>query len=228
MRSRALPIAFAVILSILIVIGIIYSQKNKAGGGNDQQATTQPVLSQAGANPASVTSPTPSGSPAASQNPATAATAGAVDLTPDASGLSKATVVMTTTKGVIKFKFYTKDAPNTVNRMVELISKGFYNGLNFHRVVPGFVVQGGDPQGNGTGGSGTHLKAEFNDRHHLEGTVAMARASDPDSADSQFYICLAPQPSLDHSYTVFGQVIDGMDVVRKIQVGDKMTTVTIQ
>jgi cyclophilin family peptidyl-prolyl cis-trans isomerase len=227
MRSRALPIAFAVILSILIVIGIIYSQKNKSAAEN-QEASIQPVLTQPGAVPSVIPSATLGGSPIVSQSPVANASPGAIDLTPDASGLSKATVVMTTTKGVIKFKFYTKDAPNTVNRMVELISKGFYNGLTFHRVVPGFVVQGGDPQGNGTGGSGTKLKAEFNDRHHQEGSVAMARSQDPDSADSQFYICLAPQPSLDHHYTVFGQVIDGMDVVRNIQVGDKMTSVTVQ
>jgi peptidylprolyl isomerase len=218
MRSRALPIAFAVILSILIVIGIIYSQKNKSAAEN-QEASIQPVLTQPGAVPSVIPSATLGGSPIVSQSPVANASPGAIDLTPDASGLSKATVVMTTTKGVIKFKFYTKDAPNTVNRMVELISKGFYNGLTFHSVVP---------QGNGTGGSGTKLKAEFNDRHHQEGSVAMARSQDPDSADSQFYICLAPQPSLDHHYTVFGQVIDGMDVVRNIQVGDKMTSVTVQ
>ncbi|OFZ78528.1 MAG: hypothetical protein A2583_05420 [Bdellovibrionales bacterium RIFOXYD1_FULL_53_11] len=135
---------------------------------------------------------------------------------------------MNTTKGFIKFKFYPKDAPNTVKRMIELINQKFYNGLAFHRVVPGFVIQGGDPLGNGTGGSGQRLKAEFNDRRHIEGTVAMARAADPDSADSQFYIALGTQPHLDRSYTVFGQVIDGLDAVRKIQPGDKMTAVHIE
>jgi cyclophilin family peptidyl-prolyl cis-trans isomerase len=219
MRSKALPIAFAILLSILIVVGIVYSQKNRISPESSQIPISQAVPS---AVPSGSASPAPSGSPAV------APSNGVVDLTPDASGLSKSTVIMTTTQGVIKFKFYTKDAPMTVNRIVELISKGFYNGLTFHRVVPGFVIQGGDPQGTGSGGSGTKLKAEFNERHHLEGTVAMARAMDPDSADSQFYICLAPQPRLDHQYTVFGQVIDGMDVVRKIAVGDKMTSVTIQ
>ena len=123
----------------------------------------------------------------------------AVDLTTDSSGLSKSTVVMTTTKGVIKYKFYSKDAPKTVARMVELIQQGFYNGLTFHRVVPGFVIQGGDPVGNGTGGSGQKLPAEFNERRHVEGTVAMARSSDPNSADSQFYISLGTHPHLDRS-----------------------------
>jgi peptidylprolyl isomerase/peptidyl-prolyl cis-trans isomerase B (cyclophilin B) len=150
------------------------------------------------------------------------------DLTVDAQGLSKATVKITTPHGVIKYKFYTNDAPNTVKRMVELIQQGFYNGLTFHRVIPGFVAQGGDPNGNGTGGSGQKLKAEFNQRKHVDGTLAMARAADPNSADAQFYICLGPQPHLDNSYTVFGQVIEGMDAVRKLQVGDKMTSVTIE
>ena len=152
----------------------------------------------------------------------------AIDLNTDENGLSKSTVVITTTQGVIKYKFYSKDAPKTVARMVELINQGFYNGLSFHRVVPGFVIQGGDPIGNGTGGSGQKLAAEFNQRRHIPGTVAMARAQDPNSADSQFYISLGTHPHLDRSYTVFGQVTEGQDVAQKIQVGDKMTSVTIQ
>ena len=224
MRSRALPIAFAVLLSILIVVGVLYNRRNQENSAdNGQTAISQTATTNAVATAAS---PDPSAVPSA--NPSLAAKPAAVDLTTDADGLSKATVLIKTDKGVIKFKFYPKDAPNTVARIVTLIQSGFYNGLTFHRVVPGFVIQGGDPKGNGTGGSGVKLKAEFNDRHHVEGTVAMARAGDPDSADSQFYICLSPQPQLDHQYTVFGQVIDGMDVVRQIRVGDKMTSVTIQ
>ena len=151
-----------------------------------------------------------------------------IDLTPDAQGLSKAVVTIKTKKGVIQYKFYSKDAPKTVDRMVELIQQGFYNGLTFHRIVPGFVVQGGDPNGNGTGGSGTKLKAEFNSRKHVEGTVAMARSSDPNSADAQFYICLGTHPHLDNSYTVFGQVIAGQDVVRKLSMGDTMDSVSVE
>lgn len=150
------------------------------------------------------------------------------DLKVNQRGLSNATVWMETNKGVIKFKFYSKDAPKTVARIVELINTGFYNGLKFHRVVPTFVIQGGDPKGNGTGGSGQKLKAEFNRRTHQEGTVAMARASDPDSADSQFYISLGKHPHLDRKYTVFGQVIEGMEVVNSIQIGDRMVKVIIQ
>jgi peptidylprolyl isomerase/peptidyl-prolyl cis-trans isomerase B (cyclophilin B) len=172
--------------------------------------------------------PEPSGAPAAQDQKGSVGVSPNPDLSTDANGLSKATVTMTTTQGVIKFKFYPQDAPKTVHRFIELIQQGFYNNLAFHRVVPGFVIQGGDPQGNGTGGSGQKLDAEFNSRHHVEGTVAMARAQDPNSADSQFYICLGTIPHLDRNYTVFGQVVEGMAVVKAIKIGDKMTSVTIQ
>jgi cyclophilin family peptidyl-prolyl cis-trans isomerase len=146
----------------------------------------------------------------------------------DAEGLSKAVVVLQTTRGTVKYKFYTKDAPKTVHRIAELISKGFYNDLSFHRVVPGFVIQGGDPTGTGAGGSGMKLPAEFNSRKHVLGTVSMARAMDPNSADSQFYIMLGVHPHLDGQYTVFGQVISGQDVVNQIQQGDRMVKVTLE
>lgn len=137
------------------------------------------------------------------------------------------TAVLETTKGVIKFRFFEADAPETAANFIKLADKKFYDGLSFHRVVPGFVIQGGCPNGNGTGGPGYNIKAEFNKNPHLEGTVAMARAQHPDSAGSQFYICLAPQPGLDNQYTVFGQVTEGLDVVHKIQIGDKMTKVYV-
>ena len=130
--------------------------------------------------------------------------------------------------GEIRIELYPEDAPKTVESFVTLSKKGFYDGLTFHRVVPGFVAQGGDPKGDGTGGPGYMLKAEFNARKHLRGTLAMARAQSPDSAGSQFYICLAPQPSLDGKYTVFGQVTAGMDVVDGIRVGDRMRTIRIE
>jgi peptidyl-prolyl cis-trans isomerase B (cyclophilin B) len=142
--------------------------------------------------------------------------------------------VVETDKGVIKFEMYADDAPNHVASFVELAQSGFYDGTQFHRVEPNFVVQGGDPYTKtgegppGTGGPGYTVEAEFNARQHLEGTVAMARAMDPNSAGSQFYICLAPQPSLDGQYTVFGQVTEGMDVVRTIAVGDVMNSVVIE
>jgi len=129
--------------------------------------------------------------------------------------------------GEIRMELYPDSAPKTVESFIALAKKGFYDGLTFHRVVPGFVAQGGDPKGDGTGGPGYTLKAEFNARKHLRGAVAMARAAHPDSAGSQFYICFAPQPSLDGKYTVFGQVTAGMEVVDRIQIGDRMKTVRI-
>jgi len=137
-------------------------------------------------------------------------------------------IVIETSYGNIEIQLYPQDAPKTVARIKELAEKGFYNGLSFHRVVPGFVVQGGDPKGDGTGGSGQNLPAEFNSRQHVDGTVAMARAADPNSADSQFYIALARIPYLDGQYTVFGQVTTGLDIVHKIKIGDKMTKVTVK
>jgi peptidyl-prolyl cis-trans isomerase B (cyclophilin B) len=129
--------------------------------------------------------------------------------------------------GTIKIEFYPDSAPKHVANFEKLANSGFYNGLTFHRVEPGFVVQGGDPSGNGTGGPGWKVPAEFNDRKHVTGTVAMARSQDPNSAGSQFYICLAPAPFLDKNYTVFGQVLEGQDLVQKIRKGDKMKTVKV-
>lgn len=139
--------------------------------------------------------------------------------------------VIETAKGTIVFKFFPADAPKTVENFKKLAGEKFYDGLTFHRVVKEprpFVIQGGDPRGDGTGGPGYTIRAEFNGRPHLEGTVAMARAADPDSAGSQFYICLAPQPFLDGQYTVFGQVVEGMDVVHAIERGDGMKRVYIE
>lgn len=140
----------------------------------------------------------------------------------------KEIAVIETDKGIIKFEFYEQDAPNTVINFKKLANKKFYDGLKFHRVVPNFVIQGGCPKGDGTGDAGYKIKAEFNKRQHLDGTVAMARAQDPDSAGSQFYICLGTQAFLDGQYTVFGQVISGLDVVHKIQIGDVMKKVYIE
>ena len=140
----------------------------------------------------------------------------------------KQTAVITLDKGgEITVEFFPDDAPKTVENFVTLAKKGFYDNLTFHRVVPGFVVQGGDPKGNGTGGPGYNIKAEFNKNKHLRGSVAMARSAQPDSAGSQFYITYGPQPHLDGSYTVFGKVVSGMEHVDKIQQGDRMKTVRI-
>ena len=110
-------------------------------------------------------------------------------------------------------------APNHVKRIKELVRKHFYDGIVFHRVIAGFMAQTGDPTGTGSGGSGQDLKAEFSAEHHVRGTLSMARASDPDSADSQFFICFADAPFLDGKYTIWGKVVSGMEFVDQIHKG---------
>lgn len=123
---------------------------------------------------------------------------------------------------IIKAELYPEIAPNTVNNFISLINKGFYNGLIFHRVISGFMLQGGCPDGNGMGDPGYSIKGEFsqngfkNELKHTEGVLSMARATDPDSAGSQFFIMHKVSPHLDGAYAAFGKVIEGMDVVNKI------------
>lgn len=133
-----------------------------------------------------------------------------------------------TAKGDVVFHFYPDEAPRHSAAFIKLARAGFYDGLTFHRVEPGFVIQGGCPEGTGTGGPGYRLDAEFSELPHKKGTVAMARSSDPNSAGSQFYITLGDARFLDRQYTVFGQVIEGQDVVDAVRKGDVMETVTIE
>ncbi len=128
-------------------------------------------------------------------------------------------VYMVLETGLVKIETYPEFAPNTVKRMIELSNNGFFDGLVFHRVIKGFMAQGGDPEGNGTGGSGKKLKAEFNQLKHTRGIVSMARANDPDSADSQFFICYDSHPFLDNKYTIWGKVIEGMHLIDRIPEG---------
>lgn len=136
-------------------------------------------------------------------------------------------VKIETENGDIIIELYPDVAPNHVASFKALIAKGFYDGLIFHRVIADFMAQGGDPAGTGRGGPGFTMKAEFNDRKHVRGTLSMARTHDPDSAGSQFFICFAPASYLDGQYTVFGQVTKGMDVVDKIEVGTVMKRLTV-
>lgn len=137
--------------------------------------------------------------------------------------------VLETNKGTIKFKLFENDAPVTAKNFIDLANKGFYNGLKFHRVEPNFVIQGGDPKGNGSGGSEKTIPLEVTPKlkHDSAGVVAMARTPDPNSASSQFYITLAPASFLDMQYAVFGKVVEGLDVVKSIRIGDVMKKVTI-
>lgn len=137
--------------------------------------------------------------------------------------MSETTAVIETKFGKIEIKFFPEVAPNHVDNFITLASKGFYDGTTFHRVIPGFMIQGGDPNSkspdrskHGMGGPGYTIKAEFNNIPHKRGIVSMARAGHPDSAGSQFFICTSDATFLDRQYTVFGEVVSGMDVVDKI------------
>ena len=130
--------------------------------------------------------------------------------------------------GIVKIKTFDDKAPNHVKRIKELVNQGFYDGIVFHRVIDGFMAQTGDPLGNGTGGSGQNIKAEFNDTPHKRGILSMARAMDPNSADSQFFICFDDAPHLDGQYTAWGEVIEGMEFVDKIKKGDPMKNGLVQ
>ncbi len=143
---------------------------------------------------------------------------------------SNEVAVIKTTEGEMVVQFWTDAAPKTIENFKKLARQGFYNGTIFHRIVKGFMIQGGDPNSKdpakensyGAGGPGYKIKAEFNDHPHERGVISMAREPDPDSAGSQFFICLAPIHRLDHRYTTFGKLINGDDVLEKI--GDTPVT----
>ncbi len=130
------------------------------------------------------------------------------------------TLIMETSKGTVTIEMRPDLAPNHVARIKELVEQEFYDGIIFHRVIDGFMAQTGCPHGTGTGGSGQNIKAEFSNEKHVRGTCSMARAASPDSADSQFFICFDTAPWLNSQYSVWGQVIDGMDVIDTIEKGE--------
>jgi cyclophilin family peptidyl-prolyl cis-trans isomerase len=131
------------------------------------------------------------------------------------------TATIETSEGTITAELYPKIAPQTVNAFVFLAREGFYEGVIFHRVIPGFMIQGGDPTGTGSGGPGYKLKQEFNEIKHEKGVLSMARTNDPNSAGSQFFIMHDRAPHLDRQYTVFGKATSGLDVIDKIATAPK-------
>ena len=132
------------------------------------------------------------------------------------SDLQGITAELTTTAGTLKLEFFPDKAPGHVKNFVDLAERGFYDGTVFHRVIPGFMIQGGCPQGTGTGGPGYTIDAEFNDVHHERGVLSMARAQDPNSAGSQFFICHGDAGFLDGQYTAFGKLVEGEDALDTI------------
>ena len=144
----------------------------------------------------------------------------------DYTGITAIEATITTHEGTIVVNLDFKAAPNTVANFVDLANKGFYNGLMFHRVINGFMIQGGDPEGNGQGGPGYTIDNEQNDLKHDAGVISMANRG-PDTGGSQFFITQMPQPHLDGKHTVFGKVISGMDVVCRIEPYDPILNITI-
>ena len=138
-------------------------------------------------------------------------------------------VIMETEKGTLTIELFDKEAPGTVKNFTDLIEKGFYDGLKFHRIIPGFVAQGGCPSGNGAGGPGYTIPCETkgNPRKHLRGSLSMAHRG-PNTGGSQFFIVYEPQPHLDGLHTVFGQVTEGMEIVDDLRQGDKMIKETVE
>jgi peptidylprolyl isomerase len=132
-------------------------------------------------------------------------------------------LILETTKGPVTIALRPDLAPTHVARIKELVREGFYDGVAFHRVIDGFMAQTGCPQGTGTGGSGQKLKAEFSKEKHVRGTVSMARSQNPDSGDSQFFICFEESPWLNGQYTVWGLVVEGMENVDKIKRGEPVS-----
>ncbi len=130
--------------------------------------------------------------------------------------LTGVTATLDTTAGSMKLEFFPDKAPGHVENFVKLAEKGFYNGTVFHRTIPGFMIQGGCPEGSGMGGPGYKIKAEFNDTKHVRGILSMARSSDPNSAGSQFFICHGDASFLDKQYTAFGKLVEGDDTLDKI------------
>lgn len=206
------------IIFVALVIGVVVNT-NRHPASDDAQSLTPDgqTAQQAVQQPQAAVAPRPSVTKPTDSDVAAS----------KAAGMQHATI--TTEKGAIEVELDGKDAPLSVANFVKLSQAKFYDGLTFHRVEPGFVIQGGDPNGDGSGGPGYNIKLEIAPNlKHIEGALAWARTNDPDSAGSQFYITLAATPSLDGKYAVFGKVTKGMDVVKSIAKGDKIVSVVVK
>ena len=251
MRKLSLYTVVIMLLAFagLLVIASCKQQQNAASGGGNEMfpngnAPTKVSETDSKADaPAKITKTSSSKAPDEAQAPLTqteAVSPGKKSYPPptqaDVDAAKKAGTrhaTIKTAKGAIEVELYGKETPLTVANFVKLAAANYYDGLNFHRVEPGFVIQGGDQNGDGSGGPGYTIRREVSEKlKHDEGVLAMARKQDPNSAGSQFYITLAPTPDLDGPpngpYTVFGKVVKGMDVVKKIQKGDKIISVRVK
>jgi len=221
--KRRVTVALVLVL-VLTVLAIVIGGCGVSEQKGNESKSTEPATSPASSPQSTSPQVGPDGNPIKTL----------ADF-PDGQDGAKVEAVIKTDKGDIVLRFFPDSAPVTVASFLHLARTGFFNGTTFHRVVPGFVIQGGDPKSKdpkatdvGTGGPGYNLPAEFNNRPHVTGTLSMARGGDPNSGGSQFFICLADQPSLNGQYTVFGQVVSGMDVVNQVTQGTVMQEVTIR
>ncbi len=196
------------LLGVFAFLAVLAFACNGGGAGTTPTPTASPASPAATASPQASACPSPSGTP---PEPATKTYQERPPMSIDPA--KKHTAIVKTVRGDLTIELLPDIAPETVNSFVFLARDGYYDGVTFHRVIPGFVAQGGDPTGTGSGGPGYTLPAEFSDVPFERGTVAMARTNDPDSAGSQFFIAYDDQPDLDGQFTVFGQVVEGMDVV---------------
>jgi cyclophilin family peptidyl-prolyl cis-trans isomerase len=208
------------LVAVLLVAGVACSQR---GTDSTAQSDTGTTDTMATASSTTMSSTTAADTAASATDSAATSTAAAGQENASMSNYENKVAELHTSSGEIDIRFFPDVAPNHVKNFIDLANKGFYNGTKFHRVIPGFMIQGGDPNTKagdpstwGVGGSGSNVKAEFNTVSHKRGIVSMARAQHPDSASSQFFIVVADSPFLDRQYTVFGQVTKGMDVADKI------------
>jgi peptidylprolyl isomerase len=216
------------VFSLLTSLFASFTSKAQDSAATPAATTTTTAAPAAPATPAAATTAdkTDTTAPAKATEPAAANDAAApapkADATADDQKVANPLdniLLMDLKDGQVVIQLLPEVAPNTVKRIKELTRQGFYDGVPFHRVIEGFMAQTGDPTGTGTGGSGQKLDAEFNSTKHVRGTVSMARAADPNSADSQFFIMFGDAPHLDGNYTAFGKVIEGMEYVDKIKKG---------
>ncbi len=230
-EARALVVAF--VLAAVTIAGAVsaaHAAKREASRGS--RSRKPPAAAKA---TATKPAPDPAAAAAESEPPPTRRPMVSKPTADEVAAIGaegKKIAVIQMEKGTIRIELVEDEAPLTVANFVKLARAGFYDGLTFHRVVKEprpFIVQGGDPLGNGMGNPGYTIEGEFSQtKEHLEGTVVMARAADPNSAGSQFFICLAPAPHLDGAHAIFGQVIEGMSTVHQIAQGDVMKRVTIE
>ncbi len=217
------------LLTVLMIFSLFTSLFASFTSKAQDATTAAPAATTTEAAPATETTTTTTTTTAAPEAPAAATTEAApaavtettttTTETKPAENPLENTLYMELKDGRVVIQLMPEVAPNHVKRIKELVRQGFYDGVPFHRVIDGFMAQTGDPTGTGTGGSGTKIDAEFNAEKHVRGTVAMARAADPNSADSQFFIVFQEAPHLDGNYTAFGKVTEGMEFVDKIKKG---------